>query len=105
MAGPATIMKKELITELWQRFESASGTIEGMECWSARELQLIFGYTSWQNFQQVLERAQESCKNAGTQPEDHFTGIIIMVGLGRQHIFIQRIPVLSIAHEHDISAF
>lgn len=75
-------MKKELITELWQRFEAASGTIEGVECWSARDLQEVFGYTSWQNFQQVLERAQESCKNAGAQPDDHFTGIIKMVGIG-----------------------
>ena len=75
-------MKKELINELWQRFEAASGTIEGVECWSARDLQEVFGYTSWQNFQQVLERAREACNNAGGQAEDHFTGVIKMVDIG-----------------------
>lgn len=58
-------MKKELINALWQRFEAASGTLEDVECWSARDLQAIFGYANWQNFQQVVERAREACANAG----------------------------------------
>jgi len=75
-------MKKELINELWQRFEAASGTLEDVECWSARDLQAIFGYANWQNFQQVVERAREACANAGESPENHFTGVSKMVGLG-----------------------
>lgn len=75
-------MKKELINELWQRFEAASGTLDEVECWSARELQAMFGYANWQNFQQVIERAREACSNAGELPEHHFTGVSKMVELG-----------------------
>lgn len=75
-------MKKELITELWERFEAASGAIEGVECWSARDLQVIFGYADWRNFLNALEKAKEACINAGAMAEDHFVGITKMVGLG-----------------------
>ena len=34
-------MKKELILELFQKFEQASYTYQNVECWSARELQII----------------------------------------------------------------
>ncbi len=75
-------MKKALINELCQRFEAASGTLEDVECWSARDLQVIFGYANWQNFQQVVERAREACTNAGESPEHHFTGVSKMVEVG-----------------------
>jgi len=75
-------MKKELINELWQRFEAASGTIDGVECWSARELQLIFGYADWRNFLNAMEKGKEACINAGGTSEDHFVGITKMVELG-----------------------
>ena len=76
-------MKKELITELWQRFEAASGTLEGVECWSARDLQEIFGYANWQNFHAVVTRAQEACQKAGEPVVHHFTGISKMIDLGK----------------------
>ena len=75
-------MKKELINELWQRFEAASGTIDGVECWSARDLQAIFGYADWRNFLNALEKAREACGNAGESVDDHFVGITKMVDLG-----------------------
>lgn len=75
-------MKKELITELWQRFEAATGAIDGVECWSARDLQGIFGYATWQNFQMAMTRAKEACTNAGFKAEDHFSGITKMVDIG-----------------------
>lgn len=75
-------MKKELINELWQRFEAASGTIDGVECWSARDLQAIFGYADWRNFLNALEKAREACGNAGESIDDHFVGITKMVDLG-----------------------
>lgn len=76
-------MKKELITELWQRFEAASGTLQGVECWSARDLQGIFGYANWQNFHAVVTRAQEACQQAGEPVVHHFTGISKMIDLGK----------------------
>ncbi|NUQ14842.1 MAG: DNA damage-inducible protein D [Flavobacteriales bacterium] len=75
-------MKKELINELWQRFEAASGTMEGIECWSARDLQAIFGYTDWRNFLNALEKARDACANSGEPAADHFVGVNKMVDLG-----------------------
>jgi len=38
-------MKKEQINELFLRFEEACYLFNDIECWSARELQTILGYT------------------------------------------------------------
>jgi len=76
-------MKKELINELWQRFEAANGTIEGVECWSARDLQGIFGYTEWRNFLNAVEKARESCTASGERVDHHFVGVNKMIDLGK----------------------
>lgn len=80
-------MKKEQIQELFEKFEVACTLWEGVECWSARELQKIFGYTKWDNFKKVLEKAQESCKNASVSIQDHFAevGKVIAAGKGAKH--------------------
>ncbi len=75
-------MKQELINQLWQRFEAASGTIEGVECWSARDLQGISGYADWRNFVNAVEKAKEACANAGEPSGNHFVGVTKMVDLG-----------------------
>jgi len=68
-------MKKELIAELFQKFENACYLLEGIECWSARELQDIFQYTQWRNFENVIEKAKKACENAGEKLSDHFADI------------------------------
>jgi DNA-damage-inducible protein D len=75
-------MKKEQIQELLARFEAASGTIKGVECWSARELQTVLGYAEWRNFTTVIDKAREACEAAGEAVSDHFVGINKMVTLG-----------------------
>ena len=55
-------MKKELIYELFQKFEQACYIHQDVECWSARELQDILGYSKWDNFLHVIEKAKEACK-------------------------------------------
>ncbi|MCF8352755.1 MAG: DNA damage-inducible protein D [Bacteroidales bacterium] len=75
-------MKKEFIQELFQRFEDACYVHEGLECWSARELQEIFNYTDWRNFQKVVEKAAQSCENAGEPTVNHFVDVNKMVDLG-----------------------
>jgi len=36
----------------------------GNEYWYARELQVILGYTEWRKFNNVINKAKESCKNS-----------------------------------------
>lgn len=75
-------MKKELIIQLLERFENACYVYNNIECWSARELQEILGYTKWDNFLKVIEKAKDACNNAGGTVTDHFAGIGKMVELG-----------------------
>lgn len=65
-------MKKEQIYKLFDLFEKACYLVNEVECWSARELQLILGYAKWENFEKVISKAKESCTNAGEEVTYHF---------------------------------
>jgi DNA-damage-inducible protein D len=75
-------MKKELVQELFDRFEQACYLYNDVECWSARELQTIFGYAEWRNFLKVVEKAKTASKSSGVTVADHFVDINKMVDLG-----------------------
>ncbi len=46
-------MKEEEIKELFEQFEAIANEYEGVECWSARELAQVLGYSQWRNFVSV----------------------------------------------------
>lgn len=75
-------MKKDLISELFKKFEDACYILEGIECWSAREMQEILGYSKWDNFQNVIEKAKKACETAGEKLNDHFADVGKMVEIG-----------------------
>ena len=75
-------MKGEDILALFERFEQAATKVNDIECWSARSLCPLFGYTDWRNFIKAIDKAQESCINAGEAVSDHFVGVNKMVSLG-----------------------
>lgn len=76
-------MKSNIIQELLSKFESACYEYNGIECWSARELQVVFNYTDWRNFVKIIDKAKVSCKNANEKIEDHFVGFNKMINLAK----------------------
>lgn len=68
-------MKTEEIKQLFTKFENAASELEGVECWSARELQILLGYIKWENFEKVIQKAKDACQNAGEEMAYHFPDV------------------------------
>jgi len=76
-------MRTEDIRNLFQQFEQAVTEFEGVECWSARELQKLLGYSQWRNFENVLHKAKIACDNVGEKIEYHFADISKLIEKGK----------------------
>ena len=68
-------MDKKLIIQLKQKFEDFVNEKDNIEFWFARDLQGLLGYSKWENFAKVIEKAKESCQNAGFNVNDHFPDV------------------------------
>ena len=68
-------MKKEIIDKLYSAFEQAALEVDGVECWSARELQMLLGYSKWENFSNVINKAKIACENVGHNVDEHFPDV------------------------------
>jgi len=55
---------------------------EGNEFWSARELQPLLEYATWDKFKRVIEKAIEACGQSGNEADDHFSQTGKMVDIG-----------------------
>ncbi|MCK9640524.1 MAG: DNA damage-inducible protein D [Prolixibacteraceae bacterium] len=76
-------MKKEQIQQLFEQFENAAYEYEGIECWSAREVQEILGYSEWRNFLKVIEKAKDACKNSGVKITDQFVDVNKLIDMAK----------------------
>ncbi|MDP1527128.1 MAG: DNA damage-inducible protein D [Rhodocyclaceae bacterium] len=75
---------KQLPTLGDKSFESIKLSNEhGAEYWSARDLQVLLGYSQWRRFEQAIERAVSSCQQSGNKPDYHFAGAGKMIKVGK----------------------
>ena len=100
-------MKAEQIKELFAQFEATASKYEGIECWSARELQALLGYSKWENFEKVILKAKESCNQVEEEISDHFPDVrkVITKGKGAKEeisdILLTRYACYLIAQNGD----
>lgn len=79
----------------------------GVEYWMARDLQRILGYTTWERFEGLIDRAQAACDTIGEVPGNHFrnTAKAIPSGKGAQlqkkDYFLSRLACYLIAMNGD----
>jgi DNA-damage-inducible protein D len=63
----------DLIKIVQQSFENIKISDETwFEFWSARDLMNVLGYSKWQKFEWVIEKAKISCKNSWQEIDKHF---------------------------------
>lgn len=76
-------METEKIALLFKSFEDAKMSMDGVECWSARDLMPLLGYSSWQNFTKVIGKAKQATQSVDIAESDHFIDIIKMIETGK----------------------
>ena len=75
-------MEKKMIINYKNRFDEIRHEENGVEFWYARELMHLLGYSRWQNFENVLSKAEVACANNGITVENHFAEASKIVTLG-----------------------
>ena len=79
-------MNKELIVQMQNQFDALAKShpdAAEVEFWFARDLQEPLGYARWENFLTAIQRAVESCKTTGYDPEHHFRGVTKLITHGK----------------------
>lgn len=100
-------MRSEIVHRLHKDFEDFVHVKEGVEFWYARDLQVLLGYTQWRNFLNVVEKAQESCKNSNNAILDHFADVSKLILLPKggereiEDIMLTRYACYLIAQNGD----
>lgn len=80
---------------------------KGKEYWSARELSTALGYSTWQKFNRVLNKALKVAQDRGMDMGAHFNQVVEMVKLGSgtfrevDNFHLSRLACLIIAENAD----
>jgi len=96
------------IKQLQLEFEQIKKTAEnGHDYWSARELCTALGYSTWQKFNRVLNKALKAAQDRGLDMTEHFNQVVEMVKLGSgtyrtvENFHLSRLACLIIAENAD----
>ncbi len=102
------MMEETNIQPILPDFEQIMKTAEdGREYWSARELATALGYSTWQKFNRVLNKALQVAQNRGMEMSEHFNQVVEMVKLGSgsfrevENWYLSRMACLIIAENAD----
>lgn len=71
------------ISDVHLSLEIIKQTVDDFEFWSARDLMITLGYSTWESFRTVIIRAQEACLQTEQAVDDHFRGATKMILLGK----------------------
>lgn len=75
---------KHSIVEQLPNFEGIKHIDEdGNEYWFARELHPLLGYSRWEGFKKVIERAIEACVKSNICAKDHFRDLTKLIIAGK----------------------
>jgi DNA-damage-inducible protein D len=57
---------------------------DGVEYWTARDIQKVLGYKTWDKFEAVIKRAMDAARSGGAVPLNHFSrsGNMVRIGSG-----------------------
>src|SRR5262245_19839613 len=75
------------VAKLRERFEDKKFTFNGVEAWSARDLQGLLGYGTWRRFREAIDRAMESCWRTNRDPKRHFVPVASKLTLSESRVF------------------
>ena len=96
------------IQSIQSEFDQIKKTAEsGQEYWSARELATALGYSTWQKFNRVMNKALQVAQNRGMEMGEHFNQVVEMVKLGSgtfrevDNFHLSRLACLIIAENAD----
>lgn len=75
-------MKLESVSKLTKNFNDYANENNGLEFWFARDLQVLLGYSKWENFFKIINKAKIACENSNQKIQDHFPKVRKKVELG-----------------------
>ncbi len=100
--------ERQNIQPMQSDFEQIKKTdADGKNYWSARELSNVMGYSTWQKFNRVLNKALQVAQSRGMNISEHFNQTVEMVKLGSgtfrkvDNWHLSRLACLIIAENAD----
>lgn len=78
-------MDSKRVEQIKSQFDNALQMIvdEQIEFWYARDLMKLLGYAKWENFENAINRAMDSCETSDIEKGNHFKLITRKVDIGK----------------------